>query len=357
MTSAEGRPAVGGWSKRRSEAGGPPEPDRFARSSAKALRRRSIRGRLAARGLRVLAAVLRRLPEGPLNRGAELMGGVVYRSQPARRRLVRANLERVVHYLSANGMGGDVVRLAAEDSAALDRLTRSAFGHYMRSYLESATLARYASPEHLARVRADDQAAADAALVPEEPVIIVGLHFGAIEIPGVWVTRVLGRRVTAPMETVADPDIQAYFEDTRGVTGLNVIPVARAASELRAALARNEAIALVADRPVGGSGIPVILFGSPARLPLGPAVLALESGAPVWLIATRRVRKNEYRSRIERIEVPEGAGESRRERAAAFLEAEARAFERAVADAPDQWWTAFFQIWDDIPAVGAAENK
>jgi KDO2-lipid IV(A) lauroyltransferase len=253
----------------------------------------------------------------------------------------------VVGYLAANGMGGDVVAAAAADPGALDRLTRSAFGHYVRSYLESATLARYASPEHLGRVRADDQAAADAALLPQEPLIIVSLHFGAIEIPGVWVTRVLGRRVTAPMETVADPDIQAYFEDTRGVTGLNVIPVARAASELKAALVRNEAIALVADRPVGGSGTPVALFGAPARLPIGPAVLALETGAPAWLIATRRVGKNEYRSRVERI-VADGVGGSRRERAAAFLDAQARAFERAVADAPDQWWTMFFPIWDDI---------
>ena len=300
----------------------------------------------------MLAAVLRRLPEGPLNRGAELIGGLLYRTQPARRRLVRANLERVVSYLAASGMGTEVVRVAATDGKALDRLTRSAFGHYTRSYLESATLERYASPEHLARVRADDPAAVDAALLPEEPVIIVSPHFGAIEIPGVWVTRVLGRRVTAPMETVADPDIQAYFEDTRGVTGLNVIPVARAASELRAALARNEAIALVADRPVGGGGTPVNLFGAPARLPVGPAVLALESGAPAWLIATRRFGKNEYRSRVERIHITDEAGQTRREKATAFLDAEARAFERAVADAPDQWWTLFFPIWDDISGKG-----
>jgi hypothetical protein len=28
------------------------------------------------------------------------------------------------------------------------------------------------------------------------------------------------------------------------------------------------------------------------------------------------------------------------------MSAEARAFERAVADAPEQWWTVFFPIWD-----------
>ena len=309
---------------------------------------RTVRGWAASRGLRVLAAVLRRLPERPLNRGAELIGGVLYRVQPARRRLVRANLERVVSYLSAHDIGTDASRAAAADSKALDRLTRAAFGHYVRSYLESATLSRYAEPAQLARVRADDQSMADAALAEAAPLIIVGLHFGAIEIPGLWATSVLGRRITAPMETVDDPDMQEYFQTTRSQSGLNVIPIARAATELRAALSRGEAIALVADRPVGGSGTPVNLFGAPARLPIGPAVLALESGAPAWLIATRRAAGGEYRAHIERIHGGSGDSGSRRERMTAFLDAEARAFERAVADAPEQWWTLFFPIWDDL---------
>jgi hypothetical protein len=29
-------------------------------------------------------------------------------------------------------------------------------------------------------------------------------------------------------------------------------------------------------------------------------------------------------------------------------------FERVIADAPEQWWTLFFQIWDDIPAHQAS---
>jgi len=70
----------------------------------------------------------------------------------------------------------------------------------------------------------------------------------------------------------------------------------------------------------------------------------------VWLIATRRHGKNEYRSRVERVDLPQEG--SRKERLVAFLNAEARAFERAVADAPEQWWTMFFPIWEDIPLGG-----
>jgi KDO2-lipid IV(A) lauroyltransferase len=136
---------------------------------------------------------------------------------------------------------------------------------------------------------------------------------------------------------------------------LNVIPTKNSAATLRASLARGETVGLVADRPVGGAGTAVELFGAPARLPIGPAALALESGAPAWLVATRRVG-GEYRARLERIDV-ERTG-SRREQLTAFMAAEARAFERAIADAPEQWWTVFFRIWDDMPpATGTAAGK
>jgi hypothetical protein len=76
--------------------------------------------------------------------------------------------------------------------------------------------------------------------------------------------------------------------------------------------------------------------------------LSDETGAPAWLVVTRRVGWSDYRTRMERIVPAISDGVSRRERLSAFLNAEARAFERAIADAPEQWWTVFFQIWPDI---------
>jgi KDO2-lipid IV(A) lauroyltransferase len=308
--------------------------------------RRSLSGWLAARFLGVVAAVLRRFPDRLLHRVAHAAGGVLYRLQPARRRLVRDNLQRVCRYLAEHDMAGPAAAAAAHDGQALDRLVRAAFGHYVRGYLEGAILPVYGDDSHAGRVRADDPDLAAQAFPAGRlgPTIIVGMHFGAIEVPALFASRRLGARVTAPMETIADPQLQAYFERTRGRTGINVVPLEGAAAELRGALGRGETVALVADRPVGGSGTAVELFGAPARLPAGPAVLALESDAPVWVIATRRSGWGEYRSRFERLEMLDG--DSRRERLAAFMSAEARAFERAVADAPEQWWTVFFPIWD-----------
>ncbi|HSH21448.1 MAG TPA: lysophospholipid acyltransferase family protein, partial [Candidatus Caenarcaniphilales bacterium] len=129
-----------------------------------------------------------------------------------------------------------------------------------------------------------------------------------------------------------------------------IIPTRGAGRELAETLRVGQPVVIVADRVVAGAGARVELFGATARLPLGPAVLALETGAPVFVVAARRTGWGEYRARIERLETP--ADGSRRERLAALLQAQARLFERIVADAPEQWWALFFPIWEPQPGTG-----
>jgi KDO2-lipid IV(A) lauroyltransferase len=104
-------------------------------------------------------------------------------------------------------------------------------------------------------------------------------------------------------------------------------------------------IGLVADRLIGRSrGASVELFGAPARLPLGPAALAVATGAPIWLQAVERVGPGRWLGHTVRIEAaPETSG---RAGVRGLLDAEARAFERIIARAPEQWSTLFFPIWD-----------
>ena len=107
-----------------------------AATNAGELPRTTFRTRLLILG----ATLLRYVPTGLSQRVAYGLGGLLYRVQPARRRLVRANLQRVVTWLAAHDMARPETAAAAHDARALDRLTRAAFGHYVRSYLESAIL-------------------------------------------------------------------------------------------------------------------------------------------------------------------------------------------------------------------------
>ena len=154
------------------------------------------------------------------------------------------------------------------------------------------------------------------------------------------------------METIDDDALQAWFIRTRGAAGIRIVGLREARRELLTALRDGVSVGLVGDRDLTGGGLPVTLFGAPAMLPLGPAMLTVESGAPAYVVAVRRVGIGRYRGGVELIPAPpEG---SRRERVTATMAAMAAAFERSIATAPEQWWAVFFPIWPDLEAAVAA---
>jgi len=128
--------------------------------------------------------------------------------------------------------------------------------------------------------------------------------------------------------------------------------VQRLAVETPAELICFDILAL-GDRDLTGGGILTELFGAPATLPLGPAMLAVESGARPYVVGVRRTRAGRYIGRLERVAVPPDG--DRRARVTATTGAIAAAFERVIEDAPEQWWAVFFPIWPDLESgVGSA---
>jgi KDO2-lipid IV(A) lauroyltransferase len=293
-----------------------------------------------------------RLPEPFLVHLADAVGSAWYRVDRRRAAVGRVNLRRVCTWLAAEGMGPPRARAAATDPAALEALLRSAFRHQARYYLEVA-LTPYMTRDYvIERMSIDSPDVVDSAFDAPGPLIVIGLHFGALELPAMYFHARTGRVATVPMETVDDPPLQEWFVRSRRATGLRIVGLREARRELTAALARGEATGLVTDRDITGGGIEIPLFGHPAPLPAGPALLGLEVDAPTYVIGVRRTGIGRYRARAERLSF-EREG-SRRARVTAFLHAEARAFERVIADAPDQWWAVFFPIWPDLAAGGTA---
>jgi KDO2-lipid IV(A) lauroyltransferase len=308
-----------------------------------AARRPTLGQRLTAGALIAFVQLLRRLPDGFVYRVAWSVGRALPWVMRGRRRLVRDNLSWVVRWLDANGLR------QGSERRHLDQLVLDAFGHWVVGYAEAAIAPRYTADELRARVRLETPELVERALAPAGPGepgrLYVSLHLGSLDLAGVFAARLGALPVVAPMETVSNPALAAYFQRTRTELGVQPIPAAGAAPALRAALGQGKAVGLVADRVVTGQGARVDLFGAPARLPVGPALLAVESGAPLYVLAMRREALGRWVGRIELIRPPaEGA---KRERIEAVLEQQARTFERMVADAPEQWWTLLFPIWED----------
>lgn len=311
--------------------------------------------RLRAAVLSAGVAVLRSLPDTFVYRAAYALGAGLSIAMPERRALVKANLRQTCRGLVALGLASDrVARAAADDGRALDRLTRAAFAHWAVSYAESALTPGYSADKLRERVRIRPGQAADEAIAREAEGgrIFVSPHFGSVELAGLYAVSLAGLHLVAPMETVADPALQAYFERVRGQTGIEIVPIRGASTLLRQALDEGAGVALVADRSISGMGVPVTLLGAQARLPLGPAVLALESDAPVYVVGTRRTGWGRWQVSVERLPVaPPGP---LRERVRAQLQAQANAFERIIAAAPEQWWTVFFPVWKLFPEPESA---
>lgn len=293
--------------------------------------------------------VARRLPDKPIYHIAYGVGAGLSLLMPARRQQVRRNLGRVCAWLVANDMASPRVAAAARDRRALERLVRATFGHWVVTYAEGALGPRYSGAELKARVVPSDPAASTEAISARLPgevgPIHMAMHFGSVDLSALYGSRVGSLPVTGPMEFVASPLARAYFDHVRSELGVTIVPLGGAAENLVTALERGEAVGVVADRNIVGRGVKVDLFGAPIRLPIGPAVLSVQTGAPIYLQAFERTGPGQWLGHT--VPIRPAPGTTRRQATRSIIEQEARAFERIIARTPEQWATLFFPIWND----------
>jgi lauroyl/myristoyl acyltransferase len=307
--------------------------------------RRRIGDRLTAYVVIGAMELIRHLPERLLWISANVAGSVAYRLSRARRDRARRNLRRVVGWMAEHEVGEERFRRAATDRRALEALVRSAFRHSAHYYVELARVSKFSFPYLEARLVNDTPAEVDAALSERRALILVGLHFGTIELPGFIAVHRVGE-VAAPVETLANERIQAYLVRVRRPNGVRLLTLEESGRELLATLRRNEPIGLIADRDITGGGLEVQLFGATARIPAGPALLSNETGAPIFVAGVRRTGPGRYRGNLRPLPAPKDG--SRRERSRALAQEEAVLFERIIVEAPDQWLAVFHPIWPDL---------
>ncbi|HJP89611.1 MAG TPA: hypothetical protein VJ850_11305 [Candidatus Limnocylindrales bacterium] len=296
-----------------------------------------------------------RLPEGPLLSLADLIGRAWFQLATERRRRARRNLTRIVRWMADHDLGSAEVRAAAIDGRALTRLVREAFKFSARYYVQ------------LARASIVDQAYLDRWLDVETPEVLdstlgtpgarlfVGLHMAWYELPAIMAAERRGQPTIVPSETLGDPALQGYMVRTRNRMGLELIELSGAKRLLKQALLDGRIVGLLGDRDITGGGIDTELFGAPAPLAVGPALLAMDTGVTPHVFGVWRSRDGVYHVSAEPIPMP--AEGSRRERVTAYLAAEARAFEQHIARAPEQWLAIFHPIWPDLEADRTAKAR
>ncbi len=194
---------------------------------------------------------------------------------------------------------------------------------------ELLALVSFAGVEHL-----------DAVLEAGRGAIIVTAHLGPYELGGACLA-IRGYDTTAVVERLA-PEVMQALASFREATGMQLIPLERAATGSLRALRRNGTVLLVADRVVGDTttGVELPFAHGTRRVPTGPAYLSIASGAPVIVAHIVQTRKHNGARYAVQLDSPIVADASL-ERNESEMDLTRRITARLaaiVASHPDQWF-------------------
>lgn len=250
-------------------------------------------------------------------------GTAAYHVMPAVRAVVAANQAQV--------LGRPV------DDPLVAAATREAFRSYARYWFDSFDVATWSDERILAEMSFDGLDVVQKLLAERRGLLAVVPHMANWDAAG----RALaahGIRVLSVAERLRPESLYELFLRHRRELGMDIIGLVDdgdVARKLTNALDEGRFVALVADRDLSGRGVEVEMFGAPRRLPAGPAVLALRSGAPVVVAEIFETRTG-WRCTLHPPIEPVSTGD-RRADVEALTRAIAERFERAIAAAPSQW--------------------
>lgn len=202
-----------------------------------------------------------RLPEAWVARAFDYGAERTWRGQGRGVRQLRANLRRVHPELDAD---------------ALDALTRAGLHSYLRYWREAFRLPRWSPEEIDRRIVSSGEDRLFGPLDQRRGVVAVLGHFGNWDHGGVWVTT-RGYGLTTVAERLRPESLYDRFVAYRESLGMEVLPLSggpEVTPVLQARLRAGGLVALLADRDLSGTGLEVEVLGEPARLPVGPALLA-----------------------------------------------------------------------------------
>jgi lauroyl/myristoyl acyltransferase len=175
------------------------------------------------------------------------------------------------------------------------------------------------------------------ALDAGQGVILALPHLGSWEWGGAWLAR-RGYPMTAVAEALEPRALFDWFAAQRRSMGLEVLSLADDPGPgLLRILRAGGLVGLVSDRLVEGAGVPVELFGRPAALPGGPATLALRTGAALFPAAVYQ-GPGPLHTGVVLPPLDTGRRAGLRADVARVTAELARAFERLIRRAPDQWF-------------------
>lgn len=283
-------------------------------------------------------AAVRRLPEPVVTAGFALGARAAYHRSGRGVRRLRENLARVL------AAAGDT------DPGRLEEVHQAAIRSYARYWQEVFRLGTMPTSVIVDGMHVRDERRLRDAYAAGQGMILALPHMGNYDHAGAWLAAT-GVPFTTVAERLDPPEVFDKFVALRTRLGMEVLPLTggpRPPLEVcEERLRSGGACCLVADRDLSASGVPVEFFGATTRMPAGPALLALRTGAALLPVTLSFIWPRGWRARIHPRVCPPAAGD---DPVATMTQQLADAFAEGIAEYP-QDWHMLQRLWPDAGAL------
>jgi len=225
----------------------------------------------------------------------------------------------------------------------LDLLVIEAMRSYMRYWCDTFRLPDWSDERIIQTVTVTNEHLLTDAIAAKTGVIVAVPHAGNWDHAGAYFCA-KGIRLVTVAERLKPEKLFLKFLAYRQAIGMEVLPLdGRVLNTLQDRLNEGALVALVSDRDLSRSGIEIEFFGGKARMPAGPALLALRTKAP---LITAFVSYTDSGVHIEfrNVVLPSGGDESSKVKE--IVQMTAQYFEDGISKNPHDWHM-LQRIWVD----------
>jgi phosphatidylinositol dimannoside acyltransferase len=225
----------------------------------------------------------------------------------------------------------------------LDLLVIEAMRSYMRYWCDTFRLPDWSDERIIQTVTVTNEHLLTDAIAAKTGVIVAVPHAGNWDHAGAYFCA-KGIRLVTVAERLKPEKLFLKFLAYRQAMGMEVLPLdGRVLNTLQDRLNEGALVALVSDRDLSRSGIEIEFFGGKARMPAGPALLALRTKAPL-ITAFVTYTDNGVHIEFRNVVLPSGGDESSKVKE--IVQMTAQYFEDGISENP-QDWHMLQRIWVD----------
>ncbi|HET6482476.1 MAG TPA: phosphatidylinositol mannoside acyltransferase [Actinoplanes sp.] len=254
------------------------------------------------------------------------------------RRLFMAAADRAY---AANGPGTQRLRRNLQQIVPdmPDLLVRAGLRSYARYWLEAFRLPTQSRQQLLAGLGMSDENFAELkSLIADGRGVVLALpHVGNWDAAAAWVVS-HGWPMVTVAERLKPEGVFEQFVAYREKLGMEVLPLTGGRRPpldvLAERLQQGIVVALLGDRDLSRGGVEVSFFGGRTRMPAGPAILAIRTGAPLIAVDLSFTPTKTWAVLRRITPATEGALDVRVKATTQLL---ADAFAQGIADHPQDW--------------------